>query len=89
MGGITTAIIHHDYTSMQRTNEFKGKLNFSEVDSLSGSLALSLAEESDGGSRHLSGMFSTTLECEKKVKLTREQLQFENEFANSSEQVYV
>ena len=68
---------------------FVTQLSFSEADSLSGSHhAHSLAEESGSGRLpETGGMFNTTLECEKRVRLTREQLKFENEFANTSVQV--
>lgn len=46
----------------------------------------SLAEDSATGGSRLGGL-SATLECEKRVKLTQEQMRFENQFANSSEQV--
>lgn len=70
---------------------FVTKLNFSEADSLSSSHAHSLAEDSSGpGGRPTgaTGFFNATLECERKAKLTQEQLEFEKEFANGVSKPY-
>ena len=66
------------------------KLSFSEADSINSSSRNSSQLNVDKSGIRKSGVtefFSTSLDCERKAKLTREQMMFENKFTNSYEQV--
>ena len=85
--GVHAHTLRGSYSLLPRNaSGFVTKLNFSDAESLSSSRVHSLAEDSATGSSRLGGL-SAMLECEKRVKLTQEQMRFENQFANSSEQV--
>ena len=84
-GSICTLYENSSFCLVPRNaSAFATKLSFSDAESLSSSRVHSLAEDSATGSSRLGGL-SATLECEKRVKLTREQMKFENQFANNSE----
>ncbi|XP_064403881.1 uncharacterized protein LOC135349290 isoform X3 [Halichondria panicea] len=57
-------------------HELVGRLNFSEAELSVHQLSMHQR------SAHTADLFNTSLECEKRAKLTNEQEQFENEFAN-------
>lgn len=72
------------------TRNMATKLSFSEADSINSSSRSSsqfIADRSGVRKSGVTEFFDTSLDCERKAKLTREQMIFENKFANSFEQV--